>query len=209
MPESESKKNVEEKTPPLPFLPKMPASPSHDPDISKADKDARIAWANSFKDCFEANRKMFVTILKGFMKPFWLSIGMNVAVFVVGIIGFSSAMVLSLINGEYLFSLVFGGIDAVTFLAFFLSNPIKNLERDMGFIAWLGLIYNTYWTRAYYATDPNTFQDDLQDITDDAVKSLQKLLATHKKLGELDFLKPDENQQSTDDNKKPKKPEEK
>ena len=59
----------------------------------------------------------------------------------------------------------------------------------MGFIAWLGLIYNTYWTRAYYATDPKTFQKDLQEITDEAVDALQKLLSTHKELAKLEFLK--------------------
>ena len=149
-----------------------------------------MAWAKSFKDCFEENKKMFITILKGFMKPFWLSIGMNVAVFIVGIIGFSLAMVLSLLNGQYLLGLIFAGIDATTFLTFFLSNPIKNLENDMGFIAWLGLIYNTYWTRAYYANNPDTFQQDLQEITDEAVESLQKLLSTHNQLTKLELLKP-------------------
>lgn len=124
------------------------------------------------------------------MKPFWLSIGMNVAVFVVGIVSFSMAMVLSLFTEQYLLGLIFAGIDAATFLTFFLSNPIKSLERDMGFVAWLGLTYNTYWTRAYYATDKKTFQKDMQNITDDAVKSLQQLLSTHKEVSKSRFLKP-------------------
>lgn len=170
-----------------------------DPDVEKAQKEAEIAWANSFKDCFEANRKMFKTILKGFMKPFWLSIGMNVAVFVVGIVSFSLAVVLSLINGQYLLGVVFAGIDAMTFLTFFLSNPIKNLERDMGFIAWLGIIYNTYWTRSYYATAPDTFLDDMKKITDDTAALLEKLLLTHKDLSKLQFQKQkSESPQSTE-----------
>lgn len=60
----------------------------------------------------------------------------------------------------------------------------------MGVVAWLGLTYNTYWTRAYYATDQNTFQKDIQNITDDAVKSLQQLLSTHKEVSKSRFLKP-------------------
>jgi len=161
-----------------------------DPEVDKAYRRALIAWHDSFTDCFEANRKMFKTILKGFMKPFWLSIGMNVAVFVVGIISFSTAMVLSLFTEQYLLGLIFAGIDAATFLTFFLSNPIKNLEKDMGFVAWLGLIYNTYWTRQYYATDPEHFQKDMQKITDDAVKSLRKLISTHNEVSKSRFLQP-------------------
>jgi hypothetical protein len=113
---------------------------------------------------------------------------MNVAVFVVGIVSFSVAMLMSLLTGQYLLGLIFGGIDATTFLAFFLSNPIENLEEDMGFVAWLGATYNTYWTRLTFAQDPKTFQKDMQDITDDAVKSLQQLLVTHKEVSRQRFL---------------------
>lgn len=178
------------KIPPLPKLPQVHPSPNIGPEVQEAYERALIAWQDSFAHCFEANRKMFETILKGFMKPFWLSIGMNVTVFVVGIVSFSIAMVLSLFTEQYLLGLIFAGIDAATFLTFFLSNPIENLEKDMGFVAWLGLTYNTYWTRSYYATDENTFQKDMQNVTDDAVKSLQQLLSTHKEVSKSRFLKP-------------------
>ena len=208
------KKDKTEKIPPLPELPEYEdEGPSDffdyadrlasDPDVSQAFEETYIDWINTFKDCFEANRKMFKTTLKGFMKPFWLSIGMNVAIFILGISAFSIGMIVSVLNDEYLFALVFGGVDAITFLTFFMSNPIKNLEKDMGFITWLGLIYNTYWTRAYYSTNSGTFQKDLQEITDKAVDSLQKLLDTQNELGkfQLPDLKLQGKQSSTKNNK--------
>lgn len=189
----QNKKNTtnQRKVPPLPPLPSISrqAQESADPDLYEKWKVVYNAWQETVRDCFKQNRKMFETTLKGFMKPFWLSIGMNVAVFVVGIVSFSVAMMMSLFTGQYLLGLIFGGIDATSFLVFFLSNPIENLEKDMGFVAWLGVTYNTYWTRSTFAMTPNTFQKDMQDITDDAVKSLQQLLVTHKEISRQRFLR--------------------
>jgi hypothetical protein len=41
------------------------------------------------------------------------------------------------------FSLVFGGPSAASFLSYWIGRPLQALERDLKFITWLGIIYNT------------------------------------------------------------------
>ncbi len=67
----------------------------------------------------------------------------------------------------------------VAFLTFFLSRPLQALEENLQFITWLGIVYNTYWTRLANAQDPQTFQADLAQTTEAAVTQLKQLVDTH------------------------------
>ena len=73
-------------------------------------------------------------------------------------------------------AVLFGGLSIVAFLAFFISQPLRALEQNLQFITWLGVIYNTYWARLMYATDPDTVQEDLEDIKQTTIKDLQILI---------------------------------
>jgi hypothetical protein len=42
-------------------------------------------------------------------------------------------------------------------------------------IIWLGLIYNTYWTRLMYANDPTNIQDELEKIITTTIAEMEKL----------------------------------
>ena len=42
---------------------------------------------------------------------------------------------------------LFAGLSAATLLAPFVRNPLRSLEENLQFITWLGVIYNTHWTR--------------------------------------------------------------
>ena len=78
-----------------------------------------------------------------------------------------------------IFSLIFGGLSVVSFLSYFISRPLQALEQNLKFITWLGIIYNTYWTRLVYAMDQDTVQQDLKANTDDAIAELTKLIDKH------------------------------
>jgi hypothetical protein len=162
--------------------PRIPPPPSPPPSTSGSTDPLWIAWKESMVNGIKHSDEMFTNVLKKFTVPFWLSVIMNVAVFVIGMIGFTVAMIYGLIIGNSVFGIVFGGLDITTVLSFFLSNPIERLERDVGFITWIGLVYNSYWIGLTYATNAATFQSDLKAITGDATKSIGDLLDKQQKL---------------------------
>ena len=166
-----SSQNPREKSPSI----RLPSPKPRDPEIEKA-------WKEEMINGLQRNDEMFKKILRGFTIPFWLSVGMNLTLFIIGACGFTVAMIYSLIAKKTLFSLIFGCLDIATIITFFFTNPIKRLERDMGFITWIGLVYNTYWAQLMYAQDIKTFQNDSQNITTNAINSIKELLDKHKNL---------------------------
>ncbi|MBK6433774.1 hypothetical protein [Candidatus Amarolinea dominans] len=65
------------------------------------------------------------------------------------------------------------------FSSFFVSKPLQALEENLQFITWLGIIYNSYWTRLVQAQDPATFEQVVQDTTEDAIKQIKELMDKH------------------------------
>ena len=78
-------------------------------------------------------------------------------------------------------ALVFGGLSVVVFLTYFLNRPLQALEENLQFITWLGIVYNTYWTRLAYALDMETVHAEIEDATDDAVSKIKEMLDEHGK----------------------------
>jgi hypothetical protein len=101
---------------------------------------------------------------------------------VVGLGLFVVAARLSASAGTQLAGLVFGGLGALTFLAFFLRNPLRSLEENHQFITWLGIVYNTYWTRLLYMQDRRTVQTDLKDATQNAIGEIERMIDKNAKL---------------------------
>jgi hypothetical protein len=60
---------------------------------------------------------------------------------------------------------------------------LRALEENLNFITWLGVIYNSYWTRLVYAMNMETVQDDVSDITDDFTRQIGELLDKNAELG--------------------------
>ena len=85
-------------------------------------------------------------------------------------------------DAERLFGLIFGGLSVISFLSYFISQPLQALEQNLQFITWLGIIYNTYWTRLVYAMDQSTVQQDLKAATADAIAELDTLIDSHDAL---------------------------
>ncbi|MGD8475070.1 MAG: hypothetical protein PVH59_13190 [Anaerolineae bacterium] len=151
------------------------------------DPELRQRWRESIKSGYEHNEEMFRRILKAFMSPYYTTVWMNGIIFAVGILSFVAAVALSLWRNEALYALAFGGLGVAAFLGFFVSRPLQSLEENLEFITWLGVIYNTYWTRLIAAGDPKTTQQDLQAATDDAVAALEKLVDKHAEVSAKRF----------------------
>jgi len=96
--------------------------------------------------------------------------------FGVGLASFVVAVALSIWTREAIFALVFGGLTAASFITYFLTRPLRSLEENLNFITWLGVIYNSYWARLVYATNLETIQEDLKQITEDFVTQIERLI---------------------------------
>jgi hypothetical protein len=151
------------------------------PPSGEVDPEVYKAWKQHIINGFQQNNEMFKKVLDAFMRPYWLTVNMYRILFAVGIAGFVVAVILGVFRGPE-FALVFGGLSVTAFLAFFISQPLRALERNIHFITWLGVIYNTYWTRLMYANDKDRIQDDLDSIARTAVDEINQLIDKHANL---------------------------
>lgn len=159
---------------------KLPVPP---PDSSGAVPEAlRDAWTRHMVNGFKQNEEMFKNTLRAFTKPYYVTIWMYVIVFIVGVSLFLLAGVIGLRGGNSVVTIVFGGLGAAAFLAFFIRQPVQALEENLEFITWLGVAFNTYWTRLMYMQDPKTVQEELKGAEGDFRTSIEALIAKHAEL---------------------------
>ncbi len=128
----------------------------------------------------ENNNIMFRRVLRAFMIPYYLTVTMYVLLFLLGMGLFIMAANLS-INSEpgianQAPALLFAGLGVVTFLTFFIRQPMRSLEENLQFITWLGIIYNSYWTRLLYIQNNTSVQVDLADATQTAIDQIERML---------------------------------
>src|SRR5205807_9679180 len=128
------------------------------------------------------NEQMFKSTLEGFMKPYRLTVRLYVALVAVGLGLFVVAAIVGLRNGSSVVAITFAGLSVGAFLAFFVRQPLHALEENLEFITWLGVAFNTYWTRLMYATDPKTVQADVQTAEAEFHASVERLNAQHAAL---------------------------
>jgi hypothetical protein len=159
---------------PLPAIQKNGA-----PGVSPALLDA---WNQHMIDGFRNNELMLKSTLAAFLKPYRLTVGLYAVLFLVGIGLFVVAAVVGLRKGSDVVAIAFAGLGAGTFLAFFIRQPLQALEENLECITWLGVTFNTYWTRLMFMTDPTTIQADLKAAEDDFRASMEKLIARHAEL---------------------------
>jgi hypothetical protein len=125
---------------------------------------------------------MFRRTLAGFMKPYRLTVYLYLSLFAVGIGLFVIAAVIALSNGSTAAAGAFAGLSVATFLTFFVRQPLRALEENLEFITWLGVAFNTYWTRLMYITDATHVQAELKAAEDDFRTSIERLIAQHASL---------------------------
>jgi hypothetical protein len=146
--------------------------------------ELQAAWLEHMVKGFKQNERMFQDTLQAFMKPYRLTVWLYATLFAVGLGLFVIAAVLGLRGGESGTALAFAGLGVASFLAFFLRHPLRALEENLECITWLGVAFNTYWTRLMYMSDPATIQADLRAAEADFQASVQKLIAQHATLRE-------------------------
>jgi hypothetical protein len=182
-----------------PILPGAKLPPPLPPSEPKKDasQELRKAWIDYMVHGFKNNEEMFKRTLQAFMKPYHLTIWMYGALFAVGIGLFVMAAIMGLKEGKSVTAIVFAGLGAGAFLAFFLRQPVQALEENLEFITWLGVAFNTYWTRVMYMMDTKTIQADLKAVDDDYRTSVERLITKHAELrgkrpgGDLGSKEPD------------------
>jgi hypothetical protein len=158
-----------------PKLPPLHSSPDVDPELRKA-------WIEYMVNGFRNNEEMFKRTLKAFMKPYYLTVWMYGALFVVGIGLFVLAAILGLSQDKSVTAVIFAGLGVGAFLAFFIRQPVQALEENLEFITWLGVAFNTYWTRLMYMMDVQTIQADLKAAEEDYRASVERLITKHAEL---------------------------
>jgi hypothetical protein len=153
-------------------------------NLAEIDPELYAAWRNHVLYGFTNNQKMFENLVGAFMGPYNTTVQLYRLTFMVGIVALVAAALLSAYTGQLMFGLLFGGISVAAFISYFITRPLRALEENLNFITWLGVIYNSYWTRLVYAMTMETVQQDIAAITDDFTKQMQELLdksaAMHK-----------------------------
>lgn len=164
---------------PLPLGPEQTGGQT----LKEYDPELYEAWSKHIQGGFDKNSEMFKTILNGFMNPYKLTILMYLILFCIGILAFVASIILAYTADSTTEALgvaaIFGGLGVVAFLSYFLSRPLQALEENLQYITWLGIVYNTYWTRLTHATDAATFQTELEDASTDAINSIKEMLDKH------------------------------
>jgi hypothetical protein len=140
------------------------------------------AWVNYMINGFKNNEVMFKRTLDAFMKPYYLTIWMYVALFATGLGLFVVAALLAWSNPQSPTALAFAGLGTGAFVLFFIRQPLQALEENLEFITWLGVAFNTYWTRLMYMMDQRTVQADLKAAEEDYVRTVERLINKHAKL---------------------------
>lgn len=146
--------------------------------------ELKAAWLEHMVNGFKQNERMFHDTLQAFMKPYRLTVWLYASLFAVGLGLFVVAAVLGLRGGESVTALAFAGLGVTSFLAFFLRHPLRALEENLECITWLGVAFNTYWTRLMYMSDTATIQADLRAAEADFQASVEKLITQHATLRE-------------------------
>ncbi len=159
-------------------LPMFPA-PNDENSLAHVDPKLYAAWRTHMERGFENNQIMFEQLLTGFMNPYWTTVWMYRILFGVGVSAFVVAAILALLGRGDVAVALFGGLSVAAFLAYFVNRPLAALEENLQFITWLGVIYNSYWTRLVYVTDLKTVQQELDDATQDAVAQIKELVEKH------------------------------
>lgn len=159
---------------------KLPPPPETGDD--EIDRQLREAWAAHVKNGFANADRMFEKLLTAFIRPYYITVILYIAMFVVGVGLLLLSVIFSLARGEPVAALIFAGLGAGMFLAFFVAQPLRALEQNQAFVTWLGVSYNSYWARIYQSNDRATVQADIKAANEDFTREIERLLDKQSEL---------------------------
>ncbi len=149
------------------------------PNLQKQHPELYDAWVRHIQSGYENNDQVFQRILDAFMRSHNSTVVMYWLLFAIGIGFFVTAVALALLQGSPGAGALFGGLSIAAFLSYFVSRPTQAVEENLQYITWLGIIYNSYWTRLAWSFDEETAQGALDQATKDAVSQLNALIDKH------------------------------
>lgn len=162
--------------PPLPAQTPLPSVPEN---YENEHPELYAAWVEHIKTGYESNDQVFQRILDAFMRSHNSTVIMNWILFAVGIGFFVTSVVLALFQGSPGPAVLFGGLSIGAFLTYFLTRPTQAVEENLQYVTWLGIIYNSYWTRLAWSFDEASAQTVLDEATEDAIRQLNDLVNRH------------------------------
>jgi hypothetical protein len=138
-------------------------------------------WVEYVKQGYEKNDRVFQRVLGAFTRDHNITVAMYVILFLVGVSLFVVAAILAVTEEEVAFKVaaLFGGLGVVAFLRYFISRSVQSIEENLEFITWLGMIYNTYWTRLAWTFEERKTQEIVTEATEIAIQQLEQLIDKH------------------------------
>ena len=161
---------------PLPAGTPLPSVPS---GYKEQNKELYEAWVAHIKAGYENNDQVFQRILDAFMRSHNSTVMMNWILFAIGIGFFITSVILAVFQDSAIAGVLFGGLSIGSFLTYFVTRPTQAIEENLQYVTWLGIIYNSYWTRLAWSFDEKTAQTVLDDATEDAIRQLSQLIDRH------------------------------
>jgi hypothetical protein len=162
--------------PPLAAQTPLPSVPK---DYSREHRELYEAWVDHIRAGYENNDQIFQRILDAFMRSHNSTVIMNWILFGVGIGFFVTSVLLALFRDAAVPAVLFGGLSVGAFLTYFLTRPTQAVEENLQYVTWLGIIYNSYWTRLAWSFDEESAQAVLDEATEDAIVQLKDLVERH------------------------------
>lgn len=163
---------------PLPIPAGTPA-PVVAPNLRAEHPELYEAWVKHIRAGYENNDQVFQRILDAFLRSHNSSVIMYWVLFAIGIGFFVTSVALALLQDSPGTGVLFGGLSIAAFIAYFVSRPTQAVEENLQYVTWLGIIYNSYWTRLAWSFDEKTAQQVLDDATEDAIRQLNTLIDKH------------------------------
>jgi hypothetical protein len=138
-------------------------------------------WVEYVSQGYAKNDRVFQRILGAFTRDHNITVAMYVILFLVGVSLFVVAAILAVTEDNVAFKAValFGGLGVVAFLRYFISRSVQSIEENLEFITWLGLIYNTYWTRLAWTFEETESQKIVKETTEIAIEQLEQMIDKH------------------------------
>lgn len=144
-------------------------------DYRRKHPELYAGWMKHVLAAYDYNDQVFRRILDAFLQSHRATLIMYWIVFGVGIASFLVAIVMGITQQNLSLTALFGGLSALSFVTYFIGRPTQSVEQNLQYVTWLGIIYNTYWTQIFWATDPNTASATLEKATADALAQLKEL----------------------------------
>jgi hypothetical protein len=164
------------------FVPAFSPAPQDTPelrDLKKHHPELYAAYVKNVEAGYANNGRMFDNVLRAFLISHYSTVVMYWALFLIGVVAVVAAIVVGMRGEAGAAVAAFVGLGAAAFVAYFIGRSSQSVEENLFYIAWLGMIYNSYWTHLSWATRPETAQAELDSATTAAVTQIQQLLDRH------------------------------